>query len=61
MCLVLAIDGLVLSLDYEHAGIVSRIREIVYEEKETNAREFEIASVKVTNFSEEGRGANSRL
>jgi len=47
-CVVLFLDGFVLSLDMEYSGLVSKMRRIIQTEKEARLSSFERESVQIS-------------
>jgi hypothetical protein len=48
ICVVLFFDGVVLSLDMEYSGLISKMRRIIQTEKEAQLSSFDRESVEIS-------------
>lgn len=48
ICVILFVDGIILSFDYDNSGILKRLRELIDNEKQYRASEYEKQSIKIS-------------
>ena len=48
VCMILFVDGFVISLDYDNSGTIKKLRDLIDEEKEYYESEYEKQSIKIT-------------
>jgi hypothetical protein len=48
VCLILFLDGIIISVDYDNLGTIKKLRDILHEEKEYQESEYEKQSIKFT-------------
>ena len=47
-CLILFVDGFVISFDYDNSGVIKKLRDIVHDDKEYQKSEFDKKSIRIT-------------
>lgn len=51
VCLVLFVDGLVVSVDFDRGGYASRMRRIIESEQDQNKKIFEMESIRESDLN----------